>query len=109
MKYLILKDRRRRIIFNLYERSRNVLLALVQNLSLSSTVRIEAYRALIYFPRDSSITRIRNRCTLTGRSRGIYRQFGLSRLRFRKLAWEGKLIGVKKSSWLLLIEETPLC
>jgi len=86
MKYLLLKDRRRRIIFNLYERSRNVLLAVVQNLSLSSLIRIEAYRALVYLPRDSSITRIRNRCTLTGRSRGIYREFGLSRLMFRKLA-----------------------
>lgn len=86
MKYLLLKDRRRRIIFHLYERSRNVLLAIVQNLSLSQIIRMEAYRALIYMPRDSSITRIRNRCTLTGRSRGIYQQFGLSRLRFRKLA-----------------------
>ena len=86
MKYLLLKDRRRRIMFNLYERSRNVLLAVVQNLSLSSAIRMEAYRSLIYLPRDSSITRRRNRCTLTGRSRGIYRHFGLSRLRFRKLA-----------------------
>jgi small subunit ribosomal protein S14 len=86
MKYIILKDRRRRIVFNIYERSRNVLLAVVQNLSLSSIIRMEAYRALIYLPRDSSITRIRNRCTLTGRSQGIYRKFGLSRLMFRKLA-----------------------
>jgi len=86
MKYLLIKDRRRRIIFHLYERSRNVLLAIVQNLSLSQIIRMEAYRALIYLPRDSSITRIRNRCTLTGRSRSVYKQFGLSRLRFRKLA-----------------------
>jgi len=86
MKSLLLKDRRRRIIFSLYERSRNVLLAVVQNLSLSSIIRLTAYRALINLPRDSSITRIRNRCTLTGRARGIYREFGLSRLRFRKLA-----------------------
>lgn len=86
MKYIILKDRRRRIMFNLYERTRNVLLAIVQNLSLSSLIRREAYRGLIYLPRESSITRRRNRCTLTGRSRGIYRKFGLSRLRFRKLA-----------------------
>jgi small subunit ribosomal protein S14 len=93
-------------MFNLYERSRNVLLAVVQNLSLSSTVRMEAYRALIYLPRDSSITRIRNRCTLTGRSRGIYRKFGLSRLMFRKLAWEGKLRGVKKASWLFPIKSS---
>lgn len=86
MKYLLLKDRRRRTLFSLYERSRKILLAVIQNLSLSSIIRLEAYRTLINLPRDSSITRIRNRCTLTGRARGIYREFGLSRLRFRKLA-----------------------
>jgi len=85
MKHLLLKDRRRRILFNIYERRHNVLQSLIQNLSLSSNLRIQVYKALIYLPRDSSITRIRNRCTLTGRSRAIYRQFGLSRLIFRKL------------------------
>lgn len=98
MKYLLLKDRRRRILYYYYENARVVLQSIVQNLSLSSIIRIEAYRTLISLPRDSSITRFRNRCTLTGRSRGIYRKFGLSRLIFRKLAWEGKLVGVKKSS-----------
>jgi len=85
MKHLLLKDRRRRILFNIYERRHNVLQSLIQNLSLSSNLRIQVYKALIYLPRDSSVTRIRNRCTLTGRSRAIYRQFGLSRLIFRKL------------------------
>ena len=98
MKYLLLKDRRRRIIYYYYENSRNVLQSIVQNINFSTIVRIEAYRALIRLPRDSSVTRMRNRCTLTGRARGIYRKFGLSRLIFRKLAWEGKLIGVKKAS-----------
>lgn len=98
MKYLLLKDRRRRILYYYYESSRNVLQSIVQNLSLSTIIRIEAYRTLITRPRDSSIARLRNRCTLTNRSRGIYRKFGLSRLIFRKLAWEGKLIGVIKSN-----------
>jgi len=57
------------------------------------------YRELIFMPRDSSITRIRNRCVLTNRPRAVYRKFGMSRLMFRKFAWQGKLIGVKKSSW----------
>jgi ribosomal protein S14 len=98
MKYIILKDRRRRIMYYYYENSRNVIRSIIQNMKISTLVRIEAYRSLMLMPRDSSITRLRNRCTLTGRARGIYRKFKLSRLMFRKLAWEGKLIGVKKSS-----------
>jgi len=86
MKYLLLKDRRRRIIFAHYESQRNVLFSLIQNHKLPAMIRALAYYSIINCPRDSSITRIRNRCTLTGRSRGIYRKFGLSRLIFRKLA-----------------------
>ncbi len=86
MKYLLLKDRRRRILYALYERRHNVLLSLIQNVSLAPLIRGHAYRALVTLPRDSSVIRVRNRCTLTGRSRSVYRRFGLSRLRFRKLA-----------------------
>lgn len=86
MKYLLVKDRRRRILYALYERRRNVLLSLVQKLSLSQSLRVQVYRALLAIPRDTSRTRIRNRCTLTGRPRAVYRLFGLSRLMFRKLA-----------------------
>ncbi len=86
MKYLILKDRRRRILSALYERRHNILLSLIQNISLVPAIRVQAYRSLLYLPRESSITRVRNRCTITGRSRAVYRRFGLSRLRFRKLA-----------------------
>jgi ribosomal protein S14 len=87
MKYLILKDRRHRILYYYYEMRRNVLLSLIQNLSLSSRIRMKAYNALLTnIPRQSSITQVRNRCTLTGRSRAIYTKFGISRLMFRKLA-----------------------
>lgn len=86
MKYHIIKDRRHRIIYFYYEKQRKVLLSLVHNLSLSSKIRLNAYQALINIPRQSSITQRRNRCTLTGRSRAIYRRFGISRLIFRKLA-----------------------
>lgn len=98
MKNLILKDRRQRILYSIYERRHNVLQSIVQNLTLVSKIRLQAYRTLISLPRESMYSRIRNRCALTGRSRGIYREFGRSRLRFRKLALEGKLSGVKKSS-----------
>ena len=57
------------------------------------------YEALSKLPRDSSATRVRNRCVLTGRGRGVYAKFGLCRHMFRKFALEGKLPGVKKASW----------
>lgn len=86
MKQAILKDRRNRIIYSYFECRRNVLLSLIQNLSFSPKIRMEAYKTLLYIPLNSSITKMRNRCTITGRSRAIYRRFGLSRLIFRKLA-----------------------
>ncbi len=86
MKYLYIKDHRSRILFRLYERRHNVLSSIIQNQNHTSSLRTQSYRMLITLPRESSVTRIRNRCTLTGRSRAIYNRFGLSRLRFRKLA-----------------------
>tara|TARA_Y100001960_G_scaffold189365_1_gene198490 strand:+ start:1031 stop:1336 length:306 start_codon:yes stop_codon:yes gene_type:complete len=50
-------------------------------------------------PRNSSRIRIRNRCKLTGRTRGVYRKFGLSRIKLRELSMSGSLPGVVKSSW----------
>lgn len=57
------------------------------------------YAALQKLPRDGSATRLNNRCNLTGRVRGYYRKFGLSRLSFRELSLQGKIPGVVKSSW----------
>lgn len=50
-------------------------------------------------PRNSSPVRLKNRCAISGRSRGYMRTFGLSRIEFRNLAREGKIPGVKKASW----------
>lgn len=50
-------------------------------------------------PKNSSPTRVKNRCFATGRGRGFMRDFGLSRIKFRELANEGKIPGVRKSSW----------
>lgn len=72
---------------------------LIKDMRLPEAFRIYVYKQLVDLPRDSSITRIRNRCILTNRPRGIYKKFGLSRLMFRKYVWKGKLIGVKKASW----------
>ena len=57
------------------------------------------YDALQKLPRNASPIRVRNRCKLTGRPRGYMRQFGISRVMFRKLALEGKIAGVTKASW----------
>ncbi len=57
------------------------------------------YAALSLLPRNSSPTRMRNRCKLTGRPRGYMRQFGVSRNTFRELALDGKIPGITKSSW----------
>ena len=57
------------------------------------------YQALQKLPRDSSASRLNNRCNVTGRVRGYYRKFGMSRLVFRELALQGKIPGIVKSSW----------
>jgi len=57
------------------------------------------YDALSELPRNSNPVRLHNRCAITGRARGFYRKFGISRLTFRKMALEGKIPGVKKASW----------
>lgn len=86
MKYLLIKDHSRRILFSFYERRHNFLISQVNNLKLTHTLRVQAYSMLLSLSRDSSVTRIRNRCTLTGRPRAVYSLFGISRLMFRKLA-----------------------
>jgi len=55
--------------------------------------------ALSELPRDSSPTRVHNRCALTGRPRGYLRKFGVSRIVFRELALQGRIPGVEKASW----------
>jgi small subunit ribosomal protein S14 len=50
-------------------------------------------------PRDASPTRVRNRCALTGRSRGYISQYGISRIKFRELSLDGKIPGMRKASW----------
>ncbi|MGP1362117.1 MAG: 30S ribosomal protein S14 [Bacteroides sp.] len=57
------------------------------------------YVGLQRLPRNSSATRLHNRCSLTGRPRGYMRQFGISRITFREMASQGLIPGVKKASW----------
>ncbi|MGI6370698.1 MAG: 30S ribosomal protein S14 [Ignavibacteria bacterium] len=57
------------------------------------------WEALQLLPRNSAPTRVRNRCTITGKGKGVYRKFGICRNQFRQLALEGKIPGVRKASW----------
>jgi small subunit ribosomal protein S14 len=57
------------------------------------------YQGLALMPRNSSPVRLHNRCKLTGRPRAYMRRFGISRIKFRELALQGKIPGVKKTSW----------
>ncbi|WP_102707570.1 30S ribosomal protein S14 [Terribacillus saccharophilus] len=57
------------------------------------------YEALQKLPRDSSPTRLKNRCEVTGRPRGYMRKFGMSRIKFREYAHKGQVPGVRKASW----------
>ena len=67
--------------------------------NLPKEERFKIQSKLNDLPRDSSKVRIRNRCELTGRTRGVYRKFGLSRIKIRELSMNGALPGVVKSSW----------
>lgn len=57
------------------------------------------YEGLQKLPRNASPTRVRNRCSLTGRSRGYIAKYGVSRIKFRELALDGKIPGIRKASW----------
>lgn len=76
---------------NLYEQ--------MNNFSLNEDERFKARQELQQLPRDSSPVRHRNRCSLTGRPRGVYSKFGLGRNKLRDMAMSGKIPGMIKASW----------
>ena len=71
----------------------------IMNKDLTIEERLQIQNKLNDLPRNSSSIRFRNRCKLTGRTRGVYRKFGLSRIKIRELSMSGDLPGVVKSSW----------
>jgi small subunit ribosomal protein S14 len=73
--------------------------AVIKNKELSAEERFAAQLRLAAMPRTSSATRIRNRCVITGRARGTYRKFGISRIMLREMAANGLVPGVRKASW----------
>ena len=91
-------EKRRKMVARLAEK-RELLKKIWLDPSRSPEEREDAFRRLVKMPRNSSKVRIRNRCALTGRPRGYYRKFGLSRIALRDLALRGDLPGVTKASW----------
>ena len=71
----------------------------IRDLNISAEEREVARSAYMALPRDASPTRMRNRCRITGRSRGVYRKFGLGRNKLREAAMRGDIPGLVKASW----------
>ena len=84
---------------SLMGKKRKALKDIIMNRNLPLDERFAAQMKLNEMPRDSSFIRVRNRCLVTGRPRGNYRKFKMSRIAFRELASTGQVPGVLKSSW----------
>jgi small subunit ribosomal protein S14 len=82
-----------------YNEKRKSLRLIIQSSSSSIEEKIAAQESLQKLPRDASPVRLRNRCGLTGRPRGVYKKFGLSRGKLREFAMNGEIPGVTKASW----------
>jgi len=93
------RDQKRRLLVKKYAKKRAELLSIIGNAKVSDEERQAARRKLEQLPRDSSPTRLRNRCALTGRPRGVFRKFGLGRNKLREIAMRGEIPGVVKASW----------
>jgi small subunit ribosomal protein S14 len=96
---LINREQKRRETVKKFAARRKELLEIANNPKLSPEERYQARLKLQQLPRDASPVRLRNRCALTGRPRGVYRKFGLGRCKLRELALRGEIPGVIKASW----------
>ena len=95
----IQKNLRRKLMVKKYQNKRLSLKKKIKNKNLNLEERIKLQSKLNDLPKDGSSIRVRNRCEITGRSRGVYRKFGLSRIKVRELSMSGALPGVIKASW----------
>ena len=98
-KSAVQKDAKRRRMAKRYAAKRAALKAIAGDRTLAPEERFQAYLKLAKLPRNASPVRPRNRCQLTGRPRGFYRKFRLSRIALRELASVGHVPGMVKSSW----------
>ena len=96
----IVNRNKKRIALNLkFENKRRKLKKIVLDRKLSLEERFKAQMKLSKLPRNSSKTRVKNRCEITGRSHGVYRKLKISRITLRQLSLAGKVPGMIKSSW----------
>ena len=95
----IQKNMLRQNLVNKFKKQRLKLKKQIMKKDLSMEERLKIQNKLNELPRNSSHIRVRNRCKLTGRTRGVYRKFGLSRIKIRELSMSGSLPGVIKASW----------
>lgn len=82
-----------------YAPKRAALKEIIRNVHTSDEDRMAAQAKLNALPRDSSPSRMRNRCSITGRPHGVYRKFGLGRNKLREAAMKGEIPGLTKASW----------
>ncbi len=96
---LVKREQKRRKTVKKFVAKRAQLLALINDQKLTPEDRYEARLKLQKLPRNASPVRLRNRCAITGRPRGVYRKFGLARSKLREIAMRGEIPGVIKASW----------
>jgi small subunit ribosomal protein S14 len=96
---MINRDVKRLRVAEKFAAKRAALKAIIDDSSKTDEERYEARLKLQQLPRDASPTRKRNRCAITGRSRGVFRKFGLGRMKLRELAMKGEIPGMTKASW----------
>ena len=96
---LINRDEKRRVMVTKYAAKRVELQAIINDFQRPDEERYEARLKLQALPRNSSPVRLRNRCKLTGRPRGVYRKFGLGRSKLRDFVMRGEVPGMTKASW----------
>jgi len=96
---LINREEKRRALVKKYQRKRATLLSIANSAKASDEDRAAARQKLQELPRNSNPTRLRNRCAITGRPRGYFRKFGLSRNKLREIAMRGEVPGIVKASW----------
>lgn len=99
MKKQIKKNINQRISFQNFEKKRLILKIISKNLYIKKNQRWLIQQKFLQFKNKTSVTQIKNRCILTGRSRSIYRNFKISRIQLRNLTANGLLPGVSKKIW----------
>jgi small subunit ribosomal protein S14 len=98
-KSMVLRDLKRAKLVQQYAKKRQALKQIIANPKARPDDKQAAMDKLQSLPRDSSPSRIRSRCSITGRSRGYYQKFGLSRVKLRELTLAGDIPGLRKASW----------